>query len=133
MQTSAPTIAETLAGFVTTLAHTAIPAAVRAQARLHLLDSVGIAYASAGFDFARAACSGLAALGDGDYPVIGMPAKLTLRDSVLMNGMLVHGLEFDDTAIRGRIHPSAFGVPCALGAGAYAHATARMTSGCSEK
>jgi 2-methylcitrate dehydratase PrpD len=120
MQTSAPTLAETLAGFVTRLDHRAIPAAVRAQARLHLLDSVGIAYASASFDFARAACCGLAALGGGDYPVIGMPTKLALRDSVLMNGMLVHGLEFDDTAIRGRIHPSAFGVPCALGAGAYA-------------
>ena len=123
MLNSSPTIAETLAGFVTSLDHAAIPAAVRAQARLHLLDSVGIAYASAGFDFARAACAGLAALGGGDYPVIGMPARLALRDSVLMNGMLVHGLEFDDTAIRGRIHPSAFGVPCALGAGAFAHAS----------
>jgi 2-methylcitrate dehydratase PrpD len=123
MQTSSPTIAEALARFVTTLAAASIPAAVRAHARLHLLDSVGIAYASAGFDFARAACSGLAALGGGNYPVIGMPARLSLRDSVLMNGMLVHGLEFDDTAIRGRIHPSAFGVPCALGAGSFAHAT----------
>ena len=34
-----------------------------------------------------------------------------------MNGMLVHGIEYDDTAIRGRVHPSAFSVPCALAAG----------------
>ncbi len=122
MLASSPTIAEALAGFVTSLDHASVPAAVRAQAQLHFLDSVGIAYASADFDFARAACAGLAALGGGDYPVIGMPAKLGLRDSVLMNGMLVHGLEFDDTAIRGRIHPSAFSVPCALGAGAFARA-----------
>ena len=101
------TIAAALAQFVTGLDHAAIPAAVRAQARLHLLDSVGIA------------------LEGGDYTVIGMPAKLALRDSVLMNGMLVHGLEFDDTAIRGRIHPSAFGVPCALGVGAFAHASGK--------
>ena len=127
MQTSSPTIAQALAGFVTKLAPASVPAAVLAQARLHLLDSVGIAYASAGFDFARAACAGLAALGAGDYPVIGMSAKLTLRDSVLMNGMLVHGLEFDDTSIRGRIHPSAFGAPCALGAGSFAHATGAET------
>ena len=119
------TIAETLAGFVTRLDCASIPAAIRAQAKLHLLDSVGIALASAGFYFARKACAGLAALGSGEYTVIGMPAKLTLRDSVLMNGMLVHGLEFDDTAIRGRIHPSAFAVPCALGAGAFAHARGR--------
>ena len=80
---------------------------------------------SAGFNFAQKACAGLAALGGGEYTVIGMPAKLALRDAVLMNGMLVHGLEFDDTAIRGRIHPSAFAVPCALGAGAFARARGR--------
>lgn len=127
MPTSSATIAEMLAWFVAQIGHLKIPAAVRAQAKLHLLDSVGIAFASAGVDFARKACAGLAALEAGGYPVIGMPAKLTLRDSVLMNGMLVHGLEFDDTAIRGRIHPSAFGVPCALGAGSFAHATGAET------
>lgn len=111
-----------LAGFVTGLDYASIPAAIRAQAKLHLLDSVGVALASASFEFAHKACAGLAALGGGEYTVIGMPAKLALRDSVLMNGMLVHGLEYDDTSIRGRIHPSAFSVPCALGAGAFARA-----------
>ena len=119
---SPPTIAEQLAEFVTNLDYESIPAAIRAQATLHLLDSVGIAFASADFDFAQKACAGLAALGSGDYMVIGMTAKLALRDSVMMNGMLVHGLEFDDTAIRGRIHPSAFAMPCALGAGTFAKA-----------
>ncbi len=119
---SSPTIAATLAEFVTGLDYASIPDAIRAQAKLHLLDSVGIALASASFEFAHQACAGLAALGSGEYTVIGMPAKLALRDSVLMNGMLVHGLEYDDTAIRGRIHPSAFSVPCALGAGAFAKA-----------
>lgn len=122
MRNSSPAIAEILAGFVTGLDYASIPAAIRAQAKLHLLDSVGVALASASFDFAHHACAGLAALGSGEYAVIGMPAKLALRDSVLMNGMLVHGLEFDDTAIRGRIHPSAFSVPCALGAGSFAKA-----------
>ena len=117
-----PTIAELLAEFVTNLDYESIPAVIRAQATLHLLDSVGIAFASADFDFAQKACAGLAALGSGDYMVIGMTAKLALRDSVMMNGMLVHGLEFDDTAIRGRIHPSAFAMPCALGAGTFAKA-----------
>ncbi|MBI4192122.1 MAG: MmgE/PrpD family protein [Betaproteobacteria bacterium] len=122
MPDSQPTIAELLAEFVVGLAYESIPAAVRERAKLHLLDSVGVAFASSGFEFARKACAGLAALGTGEYGVIGMPAKLPLRDAVLMNGMLVHGLEFDDAAIRGRIHPSAFCVPCALGAGTFAKA-----------
>ena len=119
---SSPTIAEMLAEFVTGLDYASIPAAIREQAKLHLLDSVGIALASASFEYARTACAGLAALGSGEYTVIGMPAKLALRDSVLMNAMLVHGLEFDDTSIRGRIHPSAFSAPCALGAGTFVRA-----------
>ena len=117
-----PTIAESLAAFVTKLDYGSIPPTIQTQAKLHFLDSIGIAFASSGFDFARKACTGLAALGGGEYTVIGMPARLSLRDSVLMNGMLVHGLEYDDTAIRGRIHPSAFAVPCALGVGAFAKA-----------
>src|SRR5437868_10579324 len=110
-----PPIAATLANFVVGLDAAAIPAAVRAQARLHLLDSIGIALAASTQDYARKACAGLAALGGGDYSAMGFTEKLSLRDSILLNGMLVHGLEFDDTSIGGRIHPSAFGVPCALG------------------
>ncbi len=125
MPDSPPTIAATLARFVAGLEYASIPAAVRERAKLHLLDSVGVALASAGFEFARKACAGLAALGTGAYGVIGMRAKLPLRDAVLINGMLVHGLEFDDTALRGRIHPSAFCVPCALGAGVFAGARGR--------
>src|SRR3954466_8904022 len=121
--TERSTVAQTIARFVTGTNHAAIPASVRAQAKLHLLDSTGIAYASAGLDFAKAAFDGIAALGSGDYAVIGMRGRLALRDAVLMNGMLVHGLEFDDPAIRGRLHPSAFGVPCALGTGAFVRAS----------
>ena len=125
MKHSPPAIAARLAEFVTRLDCTSIPAAIRAQARLHMLDSVGIALAASGFAYAPKACAGLAALGGGEYTVIGMRARLALRDSVMMNGMLVHGLEYDDTAIRGRIHPSAFAVPCALGAGQFAGATGK--------
>ena len=51
------TIAPTLARFVTGLDHAAIPAVVRERARLHLLDSVGIALAAAGLESARKACA----------------------------------------------------------------------------
>ncbi len=122
MTQSPPTIAARLAQFVTRIDADAIPQVLRTQACLHLLDSVGIALAASTQDYAAKACAGLAALGGGEFSVIGMAVRLPLRDSVLMNGMLIHGLEFDDTSVRGRIHPSAFSVPCALGAGAFAHA-----------
>ncbi len=128
MPATAPTIAETLAAFVIGLDYAAIPAAIRAKAKLHLLDSIGIALAASGFEYARKACAGIRALGmssSGDYTVIGMLEKFALRDAVLMNGMLLHGLEYDDTSIRGRLHPSAFCVPCALGAGAFAKASGK--------
>jgi 2-methylcitrate dehydratase PrpD len=125
MDNPAPTIAESLAEFIARLDYAAIPAAVRAQAKLHWLDSIGVALAASGFDFARKACAGLAALGGEGHPVIGMRERLGLRDAILMNGMLVHGIEFDDTSLHGRIHPSAFCVPCALGAGSHARASGK--------
>lgn len=125
MDNSPQTISEKLAQFVAGLDYEAIPAGVRAQATLHWLDSIGVALAASGFDFARKACAGLCALGNGAYPVIGMPARLALRDAILMNGMLVHGIEFDDTSLHGRVHPSAFCVPTALGAGAFAKASGK--------
>jgi 2-methylcitrate dehydratase PrpD len=120
MPSTSPTIAETLARFVSSLDYDALPASVREKARLHLLDSVGVGLASCGFEFAQRAFAGLNRFGTGDYEVIGMRGKLSLRDAVCMNGILVHGIEFDDTSILGRIHPSASCAPTALGVGAFA-------------
>ena len=120
-----PSLAETLARFCVACDCDAIPRAIRSKAKLHLLDSVGVALAAASFDFAQRAYAGLHGFGGGDYAAIGMPQPLSLRDAVLLNGMLVHGIELDDTSILGRIHPSAFCVPAALGTAAFTHASGR--------
>ena len=120
-----PTIAETLAQFAASHDYDTIPAPIREKARLHLLDSIGVALASTGFEFAQRAFEGLSALGGGDYAAIGMPSRLSLRDAACMNGILVHGIEFDDASILGRIHPSAACVPAALAAGAHVHASGK--------
>ena len=125
----ARTIAETLSDFAAGLDYEAIPAAARAAAKLHLLDAVGVAYASASFEFARRTLDSLSGFGSGDYEVIGMSGKLGLRDAVLMNGILIHGLDFDDTSILGRVHPSAFIVPCVLGMGAFVKANGKDALG----
>ena len=125
MTTTMPTLSEQLARFVDELDYDSIPARLRDKARLHLLDSVGVALAASRFEFAERALAGLRRFGAGEFDVIGMRGKLGLRDAILMNGILVHGIEFDDTSSEGRIHPSATCAPCALGVGAQAHASGK--------
>jgi 2-methylcitrate dehydratase PrpD len=119
------TIAQALARFTHDLTLEAIPARVRERAKLLMLDAIGVGLAASSFDFAHRTVSGLLALGAGDSDVIGMSARLPLRDAVLVNGVLVHGLDFDDTSISGRVHASSSSLPCALGMAAWTRASGR--------
>ena len=86
-------ISSQLAAFAEGLSLGDVPEAVIARAKLHILDCLGIALASTTFDFAQRAANSIRGLaGDGEYPVIGMPLSLPLRDQVLLNGTLIHGL-----------------------------------------
>lgn len=107
-------LAEELSQFVLQLSYDAIPAAVRERAKHLILDSVGIALASTKYPFASVSLSALEELGTGKSAVIGIGRRLALRDAVLMNGILIHGLDFDDTHSRGVIHATASSFPCAL-------------------
>jgi 2-methylcitrate dehydratase PrpD len=102
----APTIARQLAEFTGKLSRDAIAPEIFHKAKLLLLDMIGAALASASFDFGQSALQGLRALGMGTSVVIGFRERLALRDAVLANGILVHGLDYDDTSIYGRVHPS---------------------------
>ena len=119
-------ISEDLAQFAGALPTERIPAAVAMRAKHLVLDAVGIALASTTYDFAHrgmTAISGLA--GSGDSAVIGMPARLPLRDAALINGILIHGLDFDDTHSGGVIHATASVLPTVLAVGARHHASGR--------
>ena len=107
-------ISEQLSHFALDLRFDQIPAAVRERAKHLILDSVGIALASTKYPFAAASFAALQELGTGRAAVIGSGRRLALRDAVLMNGILVHGLDFDDTHTRGVIHATASSLPCAL-------------------
>jgi 2-methylcitrate dehydratase PrpD len=107
-EAQAQLISETLAAFAHGLAPAAIPQAVRQRAKHLILDATGIAFASGRYDFAHKAMTAIAGLGgEGSVPVIGMPARLPPRDAALINGILVHGLDFDDTHSGGIIHATA--------------------------
>ena len=108
------TLADVLSQFALPLGYDDIPAAVRERAKHLILDSVGIALASTKYPFASVSLAALQELGTGTSAVIGVGRRLSLRDAVLMNGILVHGLDFDDTHSRGVIHATASSFPCAL-------------------
>jgi 2-methylcitrate dehydratase PrpD len=108
-------LSDIFANFVATQEWEAIPQQVRSSAKLLMLDAIGNAYAATRFDFAHKGLAALQGLSSGDARVIGMPSRLALRDAILMNGMLVHGLDFDDTYLPGSAHLTASCVPVALG------------------
>ena len=113
-------IAEQLADFAAHIKDDQIPASVRRRAAHLVLDGAGIALASTTFEFAHQAIGALSTFEPGHCPVIGVAQSLMLRDAVLANGILVHGLDFDDTHLTGVVHATASCFPTALGA-AWAH------------
>ena len=89
-----------------------VPERVRERAALHVLDCVGLAFACQRDNFAAAAAK--ATSGVGPAAVIGMPQRLSISDAALLNGILVHGLDYDDTHPSGVIHSSASALPTAM-------------------
>jgi 2-methylcitrate dehydratase PrpD len=119
-------ISQMLARFVGAFPAERIPPAVMARAKHLILDAVGIAFASTTHDFAHRAMTAIGGLaGRGDSAVIGLPARLPPRDAALVNGILVHGLDFDDTHSGGVIHATASLLPTVLAVGAREHASGR--------
>jgi 2-methylcitrate dehydratase PrpD len=102
-----------------------VPSSVVDQAKRLIIDAVGIAYASTTFSFATSAISAMQALGEGDQPVIGVPLRLGLRDAAMLNGLLIHGLDYDDTHLAGVVHVSATALPTALGMASARHLSGR--------
>ena len=122
-------IAAGLSEFASGQRYEEIPGEVRLRARHLMLDAVGIALASHRFDFARTSLDGIEALAgpgsgsgpgagrEGEATVIGHPRRLPLRDAAMANGLLVHGLDYDDTHVPGIVHATASAFPCAFALG----------------
>lgn len=112
--TPAQQIAQFAAGF--RLAD--VPEAVRARARLHILDGLGLGLASTAEAFGKAAVAGVSAMGmPGSCSIIGQARGFDLRDAALVNAVLIHGLDFDDTHLASIIHPTCTALPVALSLG----------------
>lgn len=112
------TLAQQLAGFAAGTSWAGLPQRVQQRARLHALDTLGLALASHSQDFAAPALAGIAAAGaPGQASVIGDRRRLAPRDAACANGLLMHGLDYDDTHLASIVHPSVVGLPAALALG----------------
>ncbi len=109
-------ISRSIAEFAHGVDHASLPPRLREFGCFHILDVVGTSLAATKFDFAKCALNGLMATAEqGSVSVLGMDRSLPLKDAVLMNGILAHGLDYDDTHPGGPVHPSASAFPCTLG------------------
>src|SRR5262252_152113 len=114
-----------LAEFVAGLRLSHAPVAVRARARQLILDAIGVGLAAGRYPFAERTLGAATQLGGrGSSSVIGHSQRLPLRDAALVNGVLLHGLDFDDTHLNAIIHPTVACLPTAFGV-----AEARSASG----
>jgi 2-methylcitrate dehydratase PrpD len=115
--------ARRLAEFVAGLRLADVPEPVRARGLELMLDAVGVGLAARATEFAERTIAGAIALGGyGTSTVIGRPQGLTLRDAALVNGVLLHGLDFDDTHLGAIVHPTVACLPTAFGVAEAAHA-----------
>src|SRR4051812_7481124 len=95
-------VSHALAEFSSALTWEAIPPEVRTRAKHLMLDAIGCALAAKEFDFAAVSLRAIAELGGtGERAVVGHSQRLPLRDAVLANGILMHGLDYDDTHSEG--------------------------------
>lgn len=114
-------IASTLAGFTHRLRLSEVPADVTARARYLILDAIGCALAARHEDFALKFEKAVRAMPGADVPAactsaaIGFARRLPLRDAVQLNGVLTHGLDYDDTHMAGVIHLTVGVLPALLG------------------
>lgn len=112
------TEAQRIATFALGLQLRDIPTSVCETAKDHFLDVLGTAIAASGFDFGRVTLEGVRALGSGnEATAIGSSVRLPAASAALVNGVLAHGLDFDDTHITGVYHASAQALAAALAAG----------------
>ena len=108
-------LSRAIADSVLALDRAGVPDDVWHYLKLCLADAVGIAFASRQYDFAGKSLQSLALLGSaGTSTIIGQQDTVSLRDAALMNGLLVHGLDYDDTHLASVVHCTASAFPAAL-------------------
>ncbi|MGH7844018.1 MAG: MmgE/PrpD family protein [Candidatus Binatia bacterium] len=109
------TCTEVLAEFALRQQLKSIPQAALEKTKLMVLDGVGLALAAAREDFVEKTAKALRFLGAGtEATVIGLKDKFPVTSAPLLNGMLIHAFDFDDTHHPLVIHNTSVVMPGAL-------------------
>ena len=104
-----------LAGFASSLRFEDIPGPVLERARIHILDGLGLAVAATTFPFAEPTLAAVRELSGGTGgTIIGQSFRAAPRDAAMANGVLIHGLDYDDTHLQAIVHPTAAVLPAVL-------------------
>jgi 2-methylcitrate dehydratase PrpD len=112
---TAPTISQILGAFVHGLAYRDLPAEVIANARMRILDTLGVCLASVGMDYAEDVYDLCAEQGGPETSTtLGRARRMPESWAVLYNGSLAHGNDYDDTHSRSIVHIGGVVVPTAL-------------------
>ena len=103
-----------------------LPVEAVETAKAAILDGVGVALAGYGEEAAGVVLRhARAAYAGGAASILGADLRLAPIGAALVNGTLVHALDFDDTAWSYIGHPTAVILPAALAAGEHAGASGR--------
>jgi 2-methylcitrate dehydratase PrpD len=108
------TVAQSIAAFAGRLTFDDIPPEVTERTLLHVLDVLGCGLAARRAGVAGQASDWAAAEGGGSSALLGVEGFASPAEAALANGMLCHGLDFDDTHPAGMLHVSTVVVPAAL-------------------
>jgi 2-methylcitrate dehydratase PrpD len=101
------TLSEQLAEWTEGVQAARLPSEVILETKLRILDMLGAMLAGCGDELAtKARNSAIPDPGNHTATIIGFGDKVSSESAVLVNGVLAHVLEFDDTHVEGAVHPS---------------------------
>jgi 2-methylcitrate dehydratase PrpD len=104
-----------LAEFAASLRLEHIPEDVLSAIKRLFTDAIGLCYASADMDYARAAYGVIKEMGGKEEStIIGQPGKFPAAWTALVNGIQIHGHDYDDTHSGSVTHTSPTIVPAVL-------------------
>lgn len=110
-------LAASLGDFATSIRYEDIPLNVVDRAKFLILDGIGCALAARNDPFVKPfwqSSSDYSSDAGGASGVIGFTKRMPLRDAIFLNGVLMHGLDYDDTHTAGIIHLTVSSLPASL-------------------